>query len=413
MAVYKNNDNFDNTKEYIIEQLFPYNYNDSEDYEILKKKIWVLDGDITDAEKDEGYVEDDINDPKDHFSSIQNELTFLDRYIRTEENNLNEDEPNFQQLKQLREEAYENWIENYDGPQMPYSIRPTLLSDSNFEELYEEFKIKRSNDELSSASDIINKVTDYCIDNEKKTQETTVKNSKSSSELESDIKDQAEVKVNDNDKNFVTTMNSFYDEMFDIVLSVEPEIEDSTAEVNVQKVLVNVPHKRLQVSLDDTSTHQGLIQEGGGYKFSYKDIEGDDISLSIDNNSVSGIKNGQVEWTFNDWLYAKYYEDVDTGESYLEPLDVDKSSLSSESGTALEKGSNTIERFDELNSRWENINKQREDQIQKTGTRSQIESMVTADIPDIQSDLEENLESKKDQKIQYTRSLIDSLPEFN
>ena len=419
MAVYKNNDNFDNTKQFILEQLFPYNYNNDNDFNILKKKIWILDGKITDEEKDAGYDEDDIDNPKNHFASILNELTFLDRYIRTKEDNLGDD-PSFEELKALREQAYETWIntedpetgETYEGYEMPYQIRPTLLSDSDFEELYQEFTNKRSNGELDKAEDIINKVTDYCIDDQKKNQETAIQNTKSPSEIEEDIKEQAEAKAKDNDRNYVYGMNNNYDEMFEIVLSVEPTTEDSTAEVNVEKILVNVPHKRQNVSLDDTSTHKGLIPAGGGYKFSYKDINGNDVSLTIDNNSVSTDKTGNLEWSYNDWLYAKYYEDADTGESYLEPSDVDKNSLPSESGTALEKGAKTIERFNELNKQWENINRLREDEVQNIGTRSKLESMVTADIPDVKSDLEDHFEDRKNQKVNYTRYLIANTSEF-
>jgi len=40
--MYKNNDNWSNTYDYIINQLFIYDYSDTDDFNILKMKIWVL-----------------------------------------------------------------------------------------------------------------------------------------------------------------------------------------------------------------------------------------------------------------------------------------------------------------------------------------------------------------------------------
>lgn len=418
MAVYKNNDNWENSRQYIIEQLFPYDYNN--DVDTLKMKIWVLDGKISKSDKEAGYVEDDINDPKNHFASLNNELIFLDRYIRTTEDNLDTNELNFQQLKEQREKILESWIntinpetgEYYKSYELTYSSRPTLLSDSDFETLYQEFKSKRSSGELSNAFEIINKITDYCIDDEIYNQEITVENTQDSATIESNLKDKGEESAKDNDNNYVNQMNRLYDEIIDIIDTVEPVVEDSTSKINIQLVLVNLSHRRESVSLDNTSTHKGIIASGGGYRFSYKDVNKNDISLTVDNSDLTNDKTGDVEWLIDEWIWAEYYEDADTGSSYLE-FRADKNDLPSEPGTEQDIGNNTIERHSEITTRWKNTNRLREDRIQNTGTRVMIESMVTANIPDLKSDQEDHLSDKNNQKVNYTKTLQEIASEFN
>lgn len=86
--------------------------------------------------------------------------------------------------------------------------------------------------------------------------------------------------------------------------------------------------------------------------------------------------------------------------------------LESSPGTELNEGTKSIERFNELNSRWKTINKLREEQISNTGTRTIIESMATADIPELLPDKEAHFETKKDQKLYYTNILKERRNEF-
>ncbi|MFW6242528.1 MAG: hypothetical protein ACOC2W_00045 [bacterium] len=422
--VYKNNDNWENSKQFIIEQLFPYDYDNSDDFDILKMKIWSLDGKISKADKNDGYEEDDIDNPKNHFASLRNELTFLDRYIRTEENNLNENENNFEELKQQREDALESWVNTINQEtgeynkdyEMPYSSRPTLLNDEDFEELYTEFKTKRNNNELDNAFDIINKVTDYCIDDEIFNQEITAENTQDSETIEENILEKAEETADDNDNNYIKQMNTYYDEIFNIIKSIEPTLEDREDEedpnspeiTNQQLVILNFPTRREPVSLTDDSNHKGIIASGGGYKFSQRDKDGN--SINIEDLSISDDKTGELEWLIDEWMWVEYYEEDGTPNTVFLK---DKNDLDSEEGSESEPDSNTIERNDELSNRWKNINRLREDKIQNTGTRAMIESMVTAQIPELKQDQLDHLDDKIDQKINYTKTLQDIADEFN
>jgi hypothetical protein len=423
---YKNKDNFVNTEDYILNQLFIYNYNNTNDFNTLKMKIWTLDGGITNKDWNDGYEDKDVDNPKNHFASLNNELTFLDRYIRTQENNLEENEMNYNQLVQQRIANMNRWINTLADPpsagiykkdwEMSYNQRPTLLTTTQFQNLYNAFKIKRSNGELDNAYDIIDKVTNRTIDDEIKNQESVIDNYESPSQTEANIKDMAEESKADNDFNYVREMNDHYDEIFDIIESLNPgsgSAPPSATGMNV--VVVNACTKRKQVVISPGhSSHQGLIVTGGGYRFIIRNPNGSPASISdpsnIDSVGVSPIKNGQVEWHFSDFKYALYY--ALEGTTYLVDLNIDKNSLPSIPGSELSIGTRSIERFNELNTRWKNINRLREDKIQDMGTRGILESMANANVPNLLPDHEDHYDDKVLQKKKYTRTLRERHPEF-
>jgi len=125
-------------------------------------KIWVLDGLF--LEEDGGILSDiDIQNPKNHFEWLLNELSFLDSYIKTTEGTLTDGELNFTELKQSRIDSMSNWVitinpstgQYFKDYEMPYSNRPTLLSDLQFQELYQLFILKRTSGEWTTANNII------------------------------------------------------------------------------------------------------------------------------------------------------------------------------------------------------------------------------------------------------------------
>ena len=171
---YRGHDNFSNPATYIQNQLFPYDYDAHDDFEILKMKIWVLDGDYTDSDGGPG-ADNDYDNQRNQYRWLLNELTFLDRGVRTLDGLLENGEMDFGELKEKRIKALERWVTKIDKKtglllqdwQMPYHKRPTYLINSQFLTLDTAFKAKQANGELSTAFDIVSKVTDYCIDIER------------------------------------------------------------------------------------------------------------------------------------------------------------------------------------------------------------------------------------------------------
>ena len=90
-----------NKKEEFLTNLFkdyniPHLYNNRE---IIKQKFWVLDGPVN---SNEGISDNDYNNPKDHYNWLANELVYLDKYVRTLDNELGTDIDfeNFKEQKQ-------------------------------------------------------------------------------------------------------------------------------------------------------------------------------------------------------------------------------------------------------------------------------------------------------------------------
>jgi len=75
-------------------------------------------------------------------------------------------------------------------------------------------------------------------------------------------------------------------------------------------------------------------------------------------------------------------------------------------------GDKTQERFKVLNDRWVTLNNLREYQIKNTGTRSIIEQMVNADVPELEDDKKDHLNDLIDKKKFYTDILREKCSEF-
>ncbi len=475
----RNQDNYINSKQYIIEQLFPYSNadNQSEDFNTLKMKIWVIDGPVRLEEYVNGETPDkDVESPMNHWATLQNDLVYLDRYIRTKDNTLIQDPPeaNFDELWEQRIKGKERFLNTEKEPgvfyqdwEQKYNQRPTLLSKDDYEELYQSFKTKETLGEWETSFDITKKITDYVIDIESKQAEDAIESNQTPAEIKTKLDENADDNVNKNDYNYVVEMNKFYDELWDIVQSVkpgEPEewvlgqlyelgsisfvelehykciLEHTSTEDNepgtgidwemhwelmegveeIQLILANVPTKRVQIVLiEGHSSHKGPIIESqgtGGYRFQYRMAsDGSTISLPVTppvppatwSPTLVTDLLGELEDNWNDWVYAQYYEDIEGPK--LESLEIDKNSLPT--GTSA-PGDLTRERFDVLNERWENLNNLREYQVMNNGTRSIIESMVNAEIPDLLPDKIAHFNTRKEQKQNYTNILKERRPEF-
>jgi len=459
-------DNFTDPEQYILQQLFGYDYNDEDDFEVLKMKIWVLDGDVPEQCELEDY---DINNPKNHFKWLLNELTFLDIYVRTFEHTLDyeQNETDFFDLKQGRVSGLDDWI-NTTNPdtgrlnkdyELPYDQRPTLLTDSQFENLHDAFKVKRTAGELSGVTDIIYKVTDYCIDLEIVDAANQIM-SPGSVEIKEGVIEQAGTEQDKNDRNYVENMNEIYDEIFDIIQTllssctsmsapawqyshsysvgnkvtyggtiyncIEAHTSSSESfDVDIDKwevvspstKIANLPHKRLQVVLTkDHSSHKGIIAAGEGYRFAYKDVNGVDSDIP-DNPTItvsaSNIKTGEVEWGFEDVKYVLVYVTSQPGgpTTWVEDFSpvVNRSLLPSGCSTI---DCTSVERFDILNERWKTINDLRENKIQNIGTRVAIESMTNTVVPFLGDDRMNHFDDKVNHKKNYTAVLQEICPEF-
>lgn len=455
--LFKNHDNFTDVKSYIINHLSIYDYNNPEHFQKIKMKIWVLDGPISDDDKINNYIDDDYNNPKNHMELLANELNFLDRYVRTQDNLLVENEIDFEKLKKSRISQYQSFIKKinpetgqpFHDYEMPYNTRPTYLSDLDFQDLYLIVKQKQQTNEINTAFGLVTKLTTYCIDNEIVQQEELIKQTKTPAELEEIMKDAGTANAIKNDIHYVNEMKRCHDEIFNIIKSIEPNlppnpypatipdpswdgitqpqpdpIPNPDKRENEQIIIVNFPQWRDQVSLTDTSTHRGnvigldpITMKPGGYRFVFKSTTGENINIDTTNIIYSvgtnQILNGELENNFDNWFYAHYYEDTVGGVSSKHINFIcDKSSISSIPNSEQLVGSLSIERFNELNHRWINLNNLREYQIAKAGSRIFVEALISGIAPDLKPDMLAHLEDKKTQKIFYTKTLQELCPEF-
>lgn len=449
-------DNWINAHDYIMNQLFKYDYNNEEHLHLLKLKFWVLDDEIL---KEEGLIDNDYDNSLNHKEILKNELTFLDRYIRTKDKKLEKDEESFSTLVRERKIAQRDFVneinpetgKKYEKWEQEYSNRPTTLSNAQFQNIYNEYKKKEKAGELSSAYEITSKLDSITIDNRKAQWETSIMLYVKPEIQEETLKVSASEEKKKEDIHFVKEMNRAHEELIRIIKELVPEDpqeilgikpkeeedkdEDSSSDDTTTKlpppvitgttVICNFPTMRVNVGeKKNDPSHKGLIIEQlgeGGYRFRTKlaedlvtDFELPPPDLDLYTNSVNPFLDNSVEWGFDDWLYAYYYTitttsveggtDGDsspeikvTSTSYLKPLGIDKNSLSPEKRA----------RFDELNKRWRNLNELRERQMSNIGSRYQLESMFNASVPDIMSDLKKVFNDRKEEKENITRILRD------
>lgn len=453
----RNQDNFVNPVQYILEQLFIYDYNNIDDFQILKMKIWTLDSDFTSAEG--GINNDtDVSNPTNHYRWLLNELTFFDLYKRTLDDELLDDELNFNQIKQMRIDGMVLWVKTInpntgelnEDYEMAYSSRPTLLTDSQFQSLYLPFKNEIQDNQLITAFDITNKITSFCIDLEIVQAETQVNTFVPPDEVCLNILEKATEMQVVNDYNFVSEMNYTYDELLNIVTSLnigcpdweievdyvvgdqvcyntinyicilehiseDPFVPANWVSLNDSIGIINLPQRRVQVVLvKNDASHKGFIITGGGYRFVYLDMNGNIITnwpaeANIDHvNTTNPLENGVVETSFINFELVIFYQAE--GETYLESLGFTVNSLPAGGAAPNDL---TRDRFNIINARWINFNRLRESKMQDIGTRAIIESMVDAEIPNLLTDYENHLSEKQDHKTNYTNLLTEVCSEFN
>lgn len=504
----RNEDNFSNSADFILNQLFVLSY--TTELDTIQRKLWCLDGSISAEEAAAGIAETDIASPVNHFASLNNELIFLDRYIRTEEETLS-GTPNFSTLKAMRESMLTAWVASgKEAYNMAYSSRPTLLDDSDFEELYSAFTKKREAGELNTAIEIMTKAVKTCFDDEVVLLEAQKNAAKSPSEQESLIISAGIQKRDEEDSNYVNAMQTIEDELWAILQSIEPDLPlnpnilvdgendrwtessavsgyyynsdlsfkpgsvsigyvvasestmppgagewawgdaDSlgydTIYVNVPSdpdeepisyieadtnlswlaneiVYVNVPLPRVSISATPgDASHKGTIASGEGYRYKYLDNTRSEIALTFDAPFVSSLDfddnylETDIEGGYTEAMICHYYieRNNDTGveTTYLTTL-VSKDDL-----PASHARDYTLSRFNNLASRWNTFNQIRENQVQEMGTRAIIEGMIdvaypSSSIPDLRSDIENQITTKKNMKVTYTAMLREDRSEWD
>lgn len=426
----RNEDNYIDAHDFVMTQLAPYDYSDPDHLHVLKLKVWALDGPLTSA--DGSLVDDDVLDPVDHYNSLMNELTFVDRYYRTVVDELEEDESTYSELVRERNESMQDFLTTArdDGTfpedwEMPYRQRPLLMSDAQVAELADVVAGKVLADEIYGAFELVTKPTSDNIDVLTAQQDMAIEMSMTPSQTEASALAAGLAELAREDRDNVIEMNNAHDEIVSIVSSYAPPAPAGPAEDIVDPewdgvgdeadnmipnpiqwedskvVIVNFPTRREQVSeVKNHPSHKGMINDvmsTGGYRFVYR-LAGSLSPVVLDRanmvSSISPDKYNQVEWDHSAWLYAHYYveSDSDTGLStpYLKPLGVTASSLSASDRA----------RHDELDRRWKNINRLREDIMSQSGHRARIESMIDLEAIDIRPDMIDH----RDDRIEHKRN---------
>ena len=234
------NNNVD-THDYILNELLSYNYLAPEQKKKLYTKLSALDGTPDPNDSYEMEVDTTSGDPKDnryrtsiggvdyistmeyatsgdHWSELQNELVFLDRYKRTADDELIKDEddviiePTFEELKQQRIDNYNRVVEDgYDLWSIPYSGRPTKISDIQFEALYQGYKL---HGELESVNDLTDKIVDNTLDAETAGMLSSIDNLQTQQEILDSIKENMEKLQEPEDYTYVENANTAFDELW-------------------------------------------------------------------------------------------------------------------------------------------------------------------------------------------------------
>lgn len=466
-------DNWLNSFDYIKNQLLIYDYNNINHFHILKMKFWILDDSI---KNEENLIDNDVKNPLNHRESLKNELVFLDKYIRTKDKKLIKDEENYHSFCRNRKSQLRDFISRkkpnsnirYQDWEQDYSSRPSLLIDSQFDQLYYIYKRKEKSGELLSAFDILDKIDDITIDNRTYMQESSILLYIEPSIQEQTIRNSAIKEKQKEDIHFVWEMNRAHEEIIFQILEIKPDIEKEIEKIEGPKddtplnpgdppkiiktisdasiVICNFPTIRDNVGESKNDpTHRGMIIEQlgtGGYRFSTKD--GKDLKtyfklpdelLNIDEsnnsenltyiNEMNIFLEGEVEWDFNDWEYGMFCTITETTqqapsenpeptrnvrniESTVPPEPIPPKVSINLLKLNINKSSLTnIDRFNVLCKRWINLNELRERQMMLTGTRVQLESMFNATVPYMKDQMIKVFNDRKEEKINITNILKD------
>jgi len=327
MANIRDNDNFINPRQWIEEQLLVRDYSDEEDANYLKMKLWSLDGQFSPTEEADGETDPDVTVPRNHWAWVQNELVFLDRYIRTQDDQLQKNdedviiERNYEELVGDRIIAFKAWIITPKYPDDPendelyldweqdYMSRITRLSTQDFADLYTLYHSLMVQNGFASAFDITSLITGYAVDHLSKSQDQSIQNmihdddgnpldsiseptpgAQTPTEYMYDkILASGEVAKADKDINYVREMVRYWDEIW---IAITDCISDSIIDEPDQPgnpdpigppwggdswydaVITNVMLRRHNVvMIADDPSHMGLILNDGGFFYPVLDPE--------------------------------------------------------------------------------------------------------------------------------------------
>jgi len=421
-------DNYSNAAQYIIEQLGVHDYA-GEGLHTVKSKLWVLD--TAPCSSEQGVIETDINNPLDHLAELNRELEFLDKYVRTLEGALEENETSFEELREQGIDNLASWLENVNeetgelnqAQDLPYSDRPTRLTSDQFTDLYELFSEKRDAGEWTSVDSIVKDVTQINLMERIKQQENSIAAAIPPDEAMAEIIAAAAEMRDKEDDNYVTEMNRIREEIISIMQSLNssnvptPPTDEKGLPTETWSgqttVFVNLPAKRPLVSLTPgDSSHQGNRNMDEGFLYKIWKVSDTETSFDIDLTSPQTIVSGTIqtghENEFGEIAYGYSYSFE--GDTYISVLSGLTMNDLPSGGDAI--GDLTRERVNVLRQRWNALNTLREDEIAKMGTRSIIEAMVNAEIPDLLPDMEAHLKDLKQTRVGIIGQLKDNNPEF-
>lgn len=467
----RNKDNFINAFDYIKNQLFPYDYNNPEHEHVLKLKIWSLDSKLLNEETEVGIADDSFIDPKDHKALLDNEINLLDLYRRTEDGLLSRNEVPFDKAIKQRKKNLENWVKYKDPVtketrpdyKMPYMSRPSTMTDEQFKELYLLYKEKEKSGQLNNCKEITSKITTDNIDIEKWAQESAILKYSPPAESKEVLDSQAAKLKKSKDDDIVNEMDKVFSKIKASLVAAAPELyippeEEPVIEVTETETIIttveykdcvtlaiNCPTNREYIALvKDDPSHKGFIQDWeniheGGYRFRGKLA---DITTVYDLPTVyegfpdnwiveiSPYKIGEVEWTWDDFTFADKYTKVTTVTTIPNPPTETTMILSESDSSDSENGKtvtvteeifitfphnpvgtptsdNDLISFDEYKKIWYNFNQLRENKIEQTGLRIQIESLIDNYPDDILDGLKNYFEVLKQEKVDTEELLVE------
>lgn len=451
-------DNYKGAFDYITKQLFPYNYNNSIHKHLLKLKMWALDSDILEEEKIGGVtIDKDFYNPLDHKESLLNELSLLDLYRKTEEGLLEEYDQPFDTVMEMRKEMVEMWLEQEDPItnkprelwEMPYSSRPLLMSIKELKKLYELYKVKEANGELSNCIEILTKITEDNLDTRKYLAEMAILSYIAPNESEQQMLEQATKLKLAEDDDLVKLINDTRQKIIDEC--IKPKLQ---GKLNINPVpplfqlekaqlaIVGVPSLRIPLVAQrhHSGGRKGYIIEtpnrSGGYRYPSNEqswlltiIANVEVDRTLVPNPDPNYQ-GPPSYTYNSYsikpitwtnfsinvqqlgqsifseiapsnmIVEKNWNYFALGALFTETITSQDPNIPSSSKVhfkAFDLGMKDS-RFLELAKRWTNFNIFREHKIDDVGLRYQIESMLDTDVPYIKDKLIKQFNDLKEEK---------------
>lgn len=165
--------------------------------------------------------ENDFYNPVNHYDALKNELTYLDYYAKSVTDYKNSRISATNNIASFI--SSNNPLTNY--PQKNYEIpitsRPPIMSDIQFEAIYNLFIIKKNNNELSVPSDILNKLCDKTADSDVKSDEGNLAGYMNPESAKDGVKQSAQSMKKDVDDKMVEYSKA-YEEMVNMMNDLTP-----------------------------------------------------------------------------------------------------------------------------------------------------------------------------------------------